>query len=79
VRRALYASGGIHAALLILVAVSGSLTRPSPEPEFEVTGVTLLSTAEFEAMTAGTVTDPEAEIPDVSPQPEPEPGPVSDV
>ncbi|MCR9068674.1 MAG: hypothetical protein NXH79_07490 [Rhodobacteraceae bacterium] len=51
-RRALYASGGVHAAIILWVAVGGTLTRPSEEIEFDVTGVTILSAAEFERMTA---------------------------
>src|SRR6056297_1669187 len=52
-RRSLYASTAIHAAILLWVAFGGSLFRESPETEFEVTGVTILSVSEFEALTAG--------------------------
>lgn len=50
-RRALYASGSLHVALLLWVAVGGKLFDRSPETEFEVTGVTLMSVSEFEALT----------------------------
>jgi hypothetical protein len=57
-RRALYASGSVHAAIILWVAIGGSLFRPSPDTEFEVTGVTLLSTQDFEALTQGTTPTP---------------------
>jgi hypothetical protein len=49
-RRALYASGGIHLAVLGWALLGGQLFWDTDEPEFEVTGVTLLSTSEFDAM-----------------------------
>ena len=49
-RRSLYASGGLHFALLLWVILGGSWFRDSEEPEFEVTGVTLVSVQDFEAM-----------------------------
>jgi outer membrane biosynthesis protein TonB len=52
-RRSLYASSAIHAGILLWVAVGGTLFRDSPETEFEVTGVTILSVSEFEALTTG--------------------------
>jgi hypothetical protein len=52
-RRSLYASSAIHAGILLWVAFGGALFRDSPEVEFEVTGVTILSVSEFEALTAG--------------------------
>lgn len=57
-RRALYASGSVHAAIILWVAIGGSLFRPSPDTEFEVTGVTLLSTQDFEALTQGAAPTP---------------------
>jgi hypothetical protein len=52
-RRSLYASSAIHAGILLWVAFGGALFRDSPETEFEVTGVTILSVSEFEALTTG--------------------------
>jgi hypothetical protein len=49
-RRALYVSTGIHVALLLWIAVGDSLFRKTPEVDFEVTGVTLLSTSDFDAL-----------------------------
>ncbi len=57
-RRSLYASTAIHAAILLWVAIGGSLFRANPDTEFEITGVTILSTAEFEALTTGQVPTP---------------------
>lgn len=51
-RRELYASAGVHALILLWIAFGNGLFRDSPDVAFEVTGVTLLSTAEFEALTA---------------------------
>jgi hypothetical protein len=56
-RRSLYASSAIHAGILLWVAVGGTLFRDSPETEFEVTGVTILSVSEFEALTSRGGTD----------------------
>ncbi len=50
-RRELYASAGIHAAILLWVAIGGSLFRATDETEFQVTGVQIISTAEFEELT----------------------------
>ncbi|MEJ6392461.1 energy transducer TonB [Gymnodinialimonas sp. 2305UL16-5] len=49
--RSLYASGGLHALLLAWVAFGGMLFERSPDVEFEVTGVTIMSAEEFEDMT----------------------------
>ena len=59
-RRSLYASGAIHAGLLAWVIFDGVLFDDSQEVEFEVTGVTLMSVTEFEALTGAT---PEAPPP----------------
>ncbi len=48
-RRALYASSGIHAAILLWAIFGGPLFQDSEE-EFEVTGVTLLTPQEFDAL-----------------------------
>jgi hypothetical protein len=77
-RRSLYASSAIHAAILIWVAIGDGLFKDSPDPVFEVTGVTILSTAEFDALTA-TPTPVALDIPPPparpEPLPEPEPAP----
>ena len=71
-RRSLYASTAIHVALLIWVALGDGLFKDSPDPVFEVTGVTILSSAEFDALTA--VATPVAlEIAPPPPRPEPAP------
>ncbi len=49
-RRSLYASGGMHAALILWLAIDGLFHRADPPPDFSVTGVTILSVAEFAAM-----------------------------
>lgn len=73
-RRSLYASTAIHVALLIWVALGDGLFKDSPDPVFEVTGVTILSSAEFDALTA--VATPVAlEIAPPPPRPEPAPEP----
>ena len=76
-RRSLYASSAIHIALLAWVAFGGLLFERSPEVEFEVTGVALISPEEFEALTSGTATDPAVieapeapTVPDVSDTPD---------
>ncbi|WP_439136685.1 hypothetical protein [Roseicyclus sp.] len=79
-RRSLYASTAIHAALLIWVAVGDGLFKESPDPVFEVTGVTILSTAEFDALTAAATPvaleiAPPPPRPEPTPEPEPEPAP----
>ncbi|MEM7723605.1 MAG: hypothetical protein AAF376_14715 [Pseudomonadota bacterium] len=75
-RRSLYASGGIHAAILLWVAFGGDLFRDTPEVEFDVTGVTLLSVSEFEELTALPAPAPLEQVAPPSPRPpEPEPEP----
>lgn len=49
-RRALYASGGVHVGALLWIMLAGQLFTDSDEPEFDVTGVTLVSNSEFNAM-----------------------------
>jgi hypothetical protein len=88
-RRSLYASSAIHAGILLWIAFGGALFRDSPETEFEVTGVTILSVSEFEALTTGVDPTPvvletpvappqieQAEAPD-PPAPEEAPPPVA--
>ena len=60
-RRELYTSAGIHAALLIWVAIGGNLFRSWEDTEFQVTGVQIISTAEFEELAQTAALDtPEA-------------------
>ena len=67
-RRALQASAGIHMAVLIWVAMDGSLFRSSPDADFEVTSVTLISSAEYEALAAPSPAPVEAApIPQIEP------------
>ncbi|WP_284261770.1 cell envelope biogenesis protein TolA [Roseicyclus amphidinii] len=73
-RRSLYASTALHAVALVWVAFGDAVLRDSPEPEFEVTGVTLLSTAEFEALT--TAVEPTPVAVQTSPAPAPRPAPT---
>lgn len=68
-RRSLYASTAIHAAILLWVAFGGTLFRSSPETEFQVTGVTILSEAEFEAMTSGVQPTPDVLDSPIAPPP----------
>ena len=49
-RRALYASSGLHFAVLIWALIGGSLFSDTEEEPFELTGVTLISAQEFDAM-----------------------------
>lgn len=81
-RRSLYASTAIHAAILLWVALGDGLFKDSPDPVFEVTGVTILSSAELDAMTAAATPvalevapPPPRPAPEPAPAPEPEPAP----
>lgn len=81
-RRSLYVSTAIHAAILLWVALGDGLFKDSPDPVFEVTGVSLISTAEFDAMfdqappaPAPTPAPELAPAPAPPPDPEPEPDP----
>jgi hypothetical protein len=71
-RRSLYASGGMHAALILWLALDGVFHRAEPPPDFQVTGVTIMSIAEFEAMSQSVPAVPVAlQQPEVLlPQPE---------
>jgi outer membrane biosynthesis protein TonB len=80
-RRSLYASTAIHAAILLWVAFGDSLFRESDPVPFEITGVTILSTAEFEALTDAVEPTPVAvqttpPPPRPTPPTEPDPEPV---
>ncbi len=78
-RRSLYVSTAIHAAILLWVAFGHVVARQSPQTPFEVTGVTLISSADFDAMfdQAPPATAPEVQLaPDPRPaDPEPPPPP----
>lgn len=72
-RRALYASGGIHFAILLWAVIGGPLFQNTEEAEFEVTGVTLISPQDFEAMFNTPVVAPPVVEQPVAPTPAPEP------
>ncbi|MBF9041284.1 MAG: hypothetical protein ACO2ZI_05985 [Paracoccaceae bacterium] len=65
-RRELYVSAGLHIALLLWVAFGDILFYRNTETDFQVTGVQIISTAEFEELTQG------ASLP-AAPEPKPEP------
>ncbi len=77
-RRSLYASAGMHIGLIVWVAIGG-IVRESDPVEFQVTGVSIISTSEFDAMTrpqtapAAPVTDTPAAPEVTSPTPTPRP------
>ena len=89
-RGSLYASGALHVGLVAWVLWGADLFDRQPELEFEVTGVTLMSAAEFEALTdpsnviSEPVVDPEPvvfdppqiETPPETPAPEAPPEPI---
>ncbi|MGI3186677.1 hypothetical protein ACROHD_16510, partial [Nioella aestuarii] len=57
-RRALYASSGLHFGVLIWALIGGSLFTDTEEEPFELTGVTLISAQEFDAMFETVVATP---------------------
>ncbi|WP_127558360.1 hypothetical protein [Nioella ostreopsis] len=57
-RRALYASSGLHFGVLIWALIGGSLFSDTEEEPFELTGVTLISAQEFDAMFETVVATP---------------------
>ncbi len=69
-RRALYASTGAHAGIILWMAIGG-IVRESDPVEFEVTAVNLISSAEFEAMVAQPSVPAALEVPEAL-QPTPE-------
>ncbi len=77
-RRELCVSAGLHIALLLWVAFGDSLFHRETETEFQVTGVQIISTAEFEELTE-IASLPPAATPAPAPQPEPEPAPQPEV
>ncbi|MEY3003500.1 MAG: hypothetical protein RLZZ491_676 [Pseudomonadota bacterium] len=91
-RRSLYASSALHAAILLWIALGDGLFKDSPDPVFEVTGVTLISTADYDALFDQAEPSPPAPQPtpqpaprpapetppEPTPEPEPEPAPVAE-
>ena len=76
-RHELYASAGLHVALLLWLAFGDALTRPSEPQAFEATGVTLISSAEFDALSDPVVAPVEEAPPEPEPEPLPEPEPAA--
>jgi len=75
-RRELYVSAGLHIALLLWVAFGDILFHRNTETDFQVTGVQIISTAEFEELTQAASLPPAPELtPDPAPQPEVQPQP----
>lgn len=75
-RRELYVSAGLHIALLLWVAFGDILFHRNTETDFQVTGVQIISTAEFEELTQAASLPPAPEpTPDPAPQPEVQPQP----
>ncbi len=73
-RRELYVSAGLHIALLLWVAFGDILFHRNTETDFQVTGVQIISTAEFEELTQAASLPPAPEpTPDPAPQPEVQP------
>ncbi|NDW01497.1 cell envelope biogenesis protein TolA, partial [Yangia sp. PrR002] len=77
-RKSLYISGGLHLAV-ILWAIFGNVFRPDP-PQVETSAVTVISEAEFAAMTRAAQSPETAQEVDAPPapaaEPEPEPAPA---
>lgn len=75
-RRELYVSAGLHIALLLWVTFGDILFHRNTETDFQVTGVQIISTAEFEELTQAASLPPAPELtPDPAPQPEVQPQP----
>jgi len=75
-RRELYVSAGLHIALLLWVGFGDILFHRNAETDFQVTGVQIISTAEFEELTQAASLPPAPELtPDPAPQPEVQPQP----
>lgn len=78
-RRALYASSGLHFAVLIWALIGGNLFNDTEEEPFELTGVTLISAQEFDAMFETVVPvpavaeQPAMPVPPAPTQPDPTP------
>jgi outer membrane biosynthesis protein TonB len=68
-------SGIGHAGLILWVVVGDWLFAPDPPPEVITTQVSLLTTAEFEALQAASTPVPAEEPAPVRPEPRPEPEP----
>ncbi len=83
-RRELYVSAGLHIALLLWVAFGDILFHRNTETDFQVTGVQIISTAEFEELTQAASLPPAPEhapepAPDPAPEPAPDPAPQPEV
>ncbi len=75
-RRELYVSAGLHIALLLWVAFGDILFHRKTETDFQVTGVKIISTAEFEELTRAASLPP---APEPAPEPTPDPAPQPEV
>lgn len=75
-RRELYVSAGLHIALLLWVAFGDILFHRNTETDFQVTGVQIISTAEFEELTQAASLPP---APEPAPEPTPDPAPQPEV
>ncbi|WP_340301468.1 hypothetical protein [Roseobacter sp. HKCCD5988] len=75
-RRELYVSAGLHIALLLGVAFGDILFHRNTETDFQVTGVQIVSTAEFEELTQAASLPP---APEPAPEPAPDPAPQPEV
>ncbi|WP_340303295.1 hypothetical protein [Roseobacter sp. HKCCD7870] len=75
-RRELYVSAGLHIALLLWVAFGDILFHRNTETDFQVTGVQIISTAEFEELTQAASLPP---VPEPAPEPTPDPAPQPEV
>ena len=75
-RRELYVSAGLHIALLLWVAFGDILFHRNTETDFQVTGVQIISTAEFEELTRAASLPP---APEPAPEPTPDPAPQPEV
>ncbi len=79
-RRELYVSAGLHIALLLWVAFGDILFHRNTETDFQVTGVQIISTAEFEELTQAASLPPAPEhAPEPAPEPAPDPAPQPEV
>ncbi|WP_343501791.1 cell envelope biogenesis protein TolA [Alloyangia pacifica] len=74
-RRNLYISGGLHLAV-ILWAIFGNVFRPDP-PQVETSAVTVISEAEFAALTRAAQSPETAQEIDAPPAPEPDARPAA--
>ncbi|MEI6098783.1 MAG: cell envelope biogenesis protein TolA, partial [Alphaproteobacteria bacterium] len=64
-------SGVGHVGLILWAVVGGWLFAPQELPEIQVVDVSMISTAQFDAMTSGAPAPPDTVAPDSIGQPEP--------